>query len=240
MGETVFRLFVSSPGDVPAERARAEAVVEKLNAEFKDRARFDAEFWEEHAYTADETYQEQIPEAAEFDLVIAIFKSRLGSPLPPEFKRQSDGEPYPSGTAYEVLSAIAKRHGGASLPDIYVFRHPRDPVVSLDDPHKAEIERQWAALKGFFERWFKTPSGEFVAAFNPYDSPDDFAEQVERCLREWLEKRGIVAREIWDRARFGSPFPGLAAFDEKREPAVAAGSLEIPISHLARRESGVA
>ena len=55
MGETVFRLFVSSPGDVPAERARAEAVVEKLNAEFKDRARFDAEFWEEHAYTADET-----------------------------------------------------------------------------------------------------------------------------------------------------------------------------------------
>ena len=58
MGEAVFRLFVSSPGDVPAERARAEAVVEKLNAEFKDRARFDAEFWEEHAYTADETYQE--------------------------------------------------------------------------------------------------------------------------------------------------------------------------------------
>ena len=137
--------------------------------------------------------------------------------MPPEFKRQSDGEPYPSGSAYEVLSAIEKRHGGASLPDIYVFRYPRDPQVSLDDPKRGETEAQWTALKGFFERWFKTPGGEFVAAFNPYDSPDDFAEQVERCLREWLAKRGIVAREIWDRARLGSPFPGLAAFGADRE-----------------------
>ena len=63
MGEAVFRLFVSSPGDVAAERARAEAVGEKLNAEFKDRARFDAVFWEDHFYSADKTFQDQIPEA---------------------------------------------------------------------------------------------------------------------------------------------------------------------------------
>ena len=37
LAETVFKLFVSSPGDVAAERARAEAVVEKLNAELTDR-----------------------------------------------------------------------------------------------------------------------------------------------------------------------------------------------------------
>jgi tetratricopeptide (TPR) repeat protein len=217
LAETVFKLFVSSPGDVAAERARAEAVVEKLNAEFKDRARFDAVFWEDHYYSAHETIQDQIPEAADCDLVLAIFRARLGSPLPAEFKRQPDGAPYPSGSAYEVLSAVAKRHGGAPLPDIYVFRYPRDPVVSLDDPQKAEIEEQWTALKDFFARWFKTPSGQFVAGFQSYDSPDEFAEQVEACLRQWLAKRGIVAREIWDRARFGSPFPGLAAFDEKRE-----------------------
>ena len=44
--ETVFRLFVSSPGDVEVERTRAEAVVNKLNAEFKDSARFEAVSWE--------------------------------------------------------------------------------------------------------------------------------------------------------------------------------------------------
>jgi hypothetical protein len=59
--------------------------------------------------------------------------------------------------------------------------------------------------------------GQFFALSQPYDGLDDFAEQVERCLREWLAKRGVVTREIWDRARFGSPFPGLAAFDAKRE-----------------------
>ena len=217
MSETVYRLFVSSPGDVAAERARVEAVVEKLNGEFKDRARFDAVLWEDHFYSAHETFQKQIPEAADCDLVIAIFRAQLGSPLPPYFKRQLDGEPYPSGTAYEVLSAIGERRDGAPLPDIYVFRYPRDPQVSLDDPKRPEIEAQWNALKGFFERWFRTPGGQFVAGFQPYDSADDFAERVEECLRQWLAKRGIVPREIWDRARFGSPFPGLAAFEADRE-----------------------
>jgi hypothetical protein len=82
MGATVFRLFVSSPGDVAAERARAEAVVEKLNAELKDRARYDAVFWEDHFYSAHETFQKQIPEAADCDLVVVIFKARLGKRRP--------------------------------------------------------------------------------------------------------------------------------------------------------------
>ena len=86
MSESVFRLFVSSPGDVAAERARLEAVVEKLNAEFKDRARFDAVRWETNFYSAHETFQKQIPEAADCDLVVAIFRARLGSPLPQGFR----------------------------------------------------------------------------------------------------------------------------------------------------------
>ena len=217
MSATVFRLFVSSPGDVAAERARLEAAVEKLNAEFKDRARFDAVRWETNFYSAHETFQKQIPEAADCDLVVAIFRARLGSPLPEGFQPQADGEPYPSGTAYEVLSAIAKRRDGGPLPDIYVFRYPHDPQVSLNAADRADIEKQWRGLEGFFERWFKTAGGQFVAGFQPYESTDDFAERLEECLRQWLAKRGISAHETWDRARFGSPFPGLAAFGADRE-----------------------
>jgi hypothetical protein len=55
MSATIFRLFVSSPGDVATERARAEAF-EKLNAEFKDRVRFDGVFWEDHFYSAHDTF----------------------------------------------------------------------------------------------------------------------------------------------------------------------------------------
>ncbi len=216
MGEALYRLFVSSPGDVGAERARAGSVVEKLNAEFNGRARFDAELWEDHFYSAHETFQRQIPEAADFQLVIAIFRARLGSPLPAGFRRQPSGEPYLSGTAYEVLTALEKRRA-ASFPDIYVFRYPKAPEISLDDPNRIEIEEQWRALEGFFARWFKAPDGEFVAAFQTFESADDFAGRLEACLREWLAKRGITTRQTWDRRRLGSPFPGLAAFDADRE-----------------------
>ena len=98
-----------------------------------------------------------------------------------------------------------------------MFRYPRDPQVSLNAADRADVESQWWALEGFFERWFKTAGGEFVAGFQPYESTDDFAERIEECLRQWLAKRGISARETWDRARFGSPFPGLAAFGADRE-----------------------
>ena len=174
-------------------------------------------FWEDHFYSAHETFQNQIPEAADCDLVVAIFRARLGSPLPDGFQAQPDGEPYPSGTAYEVLSAIAKRHDGAPLPDIYVFRYPLAPQVSL---MMTESRRDREAVDGaerLLRALVQDVGGQFVAGFQPYDSTDDFAEQIERCLREWLAKRGISAREIWDRARFGSPFPGLAAFDADRE-----------------------
>jgi hypothetical protein len=140
MTETVFRLFLSSPGDVAAERRRVDSAVEKLNAEFKDRSRFETIQWEKSFYSAHETFQRQIPEAADYDLVVAVFRGRIGSPLPPDFRRLPDGSPYPSGSAYEVLSAMAKRHTGAALPDIYVFRYPRPPQVSVDEPSRHEIE----------------------------------------------------------------------------------------------------
>ena len=75
--ETVFRLFVSSPGDVAVERAHLEAVVEKLNAEFKDRvASTQCPPWETNFYSADETFQKQIPETADCDLKCRLSQRR--------------------------------------------------------------------------------------------------------------------------------------------------------------------
>ena len=127
------------------------------------------------------------------------------------------GEPYPSGTAYEVLSAIEARRKGHGVPDVYVFRRPSAPLVALDASDRAEIEAQWRRLTGFFETWFRNRSGEFLAAFQEFSTTDEFALKIEDCLRQWLARRGFVAKgAVWDRARQGSPFPGLAAFDEGR------------------------
>ena len=217
MPEQVLRLFVSSPGDVLPERQRVDLVVERLNSEFEGLVRIETVRWETSYYSAHDTFQKQIPEAANCDVVVAIFRTRLGSKLPSTFPTQPSGEPYPSGTAYEVLSAMEWRKAGKDLPDVYVFRYPKAPSVELDAPNREEIAQQWGQLKGFFDTWFLNQSGEFLAAFQDYSSTDDFAKKVEDCLRQWLARRGFLAQgPVWDRILHGSPFPGLSAFDADR------------------------
>jgi tetratricopeptide (TPR) repeat protein len=200
------------------ERQRVDLVVERLNSEFEGLVRIETIRWETAYYSAHETFQKQIPEAANCDVVIAIFRTRLGSRLPADFPTQPSGEPYPSGTAYEVLSALEWRKSSGHLPDVYVFRYPRAPAVELDAPDREEIASQWRQLKTFFETWFLNASGEFLAAFQDYSSTDDFAAKVEDCLRQWMARKGYVAQgPVWDRALRGSPFPGLSAFDAERE-----------------------
>ena len=235
--ETVLNLFVSSPGDVQAERERVDLVVERLNAEFAGRARIRAIRWETRYYSSHETFQTQIPEASACDLVVAIFGARLGSPLPAQFPPMPSGEPYPSGSAYEVLSAMEARRRGQGVPDVYVFRRPDSPVVALDAADRGDIEAQWRRLTDFFEKWFRSRSGEFLAAFQEFETTDEFAVKVEDCLRQWLARRGFVAKgAIWDRARLGSPFPGLAAFDEDRQNVFFGRSLFVDQSIRRLRE----
>ena len=239
MNEHVLRLFVSSPGDVPEERRRVDLVVERLNTEFAERVRIEPIRWETAYYSAHDTFQKQIPEAANCDVVVAVFRARLGTELPATFPHMASGEPYPSGTAYEVLSAIETRKSGKGLPDIFVFRYPSPPTITLDSPDRAEIETQWARLKAFFDAWFRTPDGQFTAAFQSYNSTDDFASKVEGCLRQWLAKHGFASKSNrWDRLLHGSPFPGLECFDAARDAVFFGRELAIRQSIERLREAG--
>jgi eukaryotic-like serine/threonine-protein kinase len=95
----IFRLFVSSPGDADVERRRTENVVSRLNGEFAGLARIEAVRWETEYYQAHTTFQTQISEASECDIVVGILRWRLGAELPPAFPGRLPGdEPYPSGT----------------------------------------------------------------------------------------------------------------------------------------------
>jgi eukaryotic-like serine/threonine-protein kinase len=210
-----YRVFVSSPGDALRERQRVERVIERLNGEFAALARLVAIRWESSFYQAYATFQAQIPHADACDIVVAIFRGRLGTELPPDFEKMPNGEPYPSGTAYEVLTAIDKRQGGSELPDVYVFRCPNPPTVQLDDEEgEKKIRQQWERLKSFFSRFFVTPQGHFKAAFQTFSTTDDFEAQLERLLREWLSRKVTRGEAVsWPIAIKGSPFPGLAAYD---------------------------
>jgi hypothetical protein len=141
--------------------------------------------------------------------------------LPPDFaEKLPSGHPFPSGTAYEILTAIEKRQKGAKLPDIYVFRFAgSSPFVAIDDPNRARVEHDWQVLKGFFQDWFLTDRGYFKAPFNSYSSEDDFEAQLEKLLRKWVADKVAGGRVVlWPSDVKGSPFCGLAAFGSKHTP----------------------
>jgi WD40 repeat protein len=207
------RIFVSSPVDVAPERGRVQAAAAKLTREYAGLVEFETVLWEEHFYTADRSYQPQIPEPIACDIVVSIFWTRIGTELPTEFPRMPNGQPYPSGTAYELLTAL-EASKGRSVPDVYVFRKTADAVLSTSDAERRrQAETQFRALEAFWSEWFKTEKGQFKAAFQSFGTTDGFEQQVELLLRHWLEAHGVLGpRMAWPQEK-GSPFPGLASFE---------------------------
>jgi hypothetical protein len=117
----MYRIFLSSPGDVLAERNRAAAVIDRLNAEHPGQPMFSLTRWEESFYTATTTFQDQITSPGEHHLVVFIFWKKLGSDLPPQYNR-ADGTSR-TGTEYEFEEARdARERRVDNLPDIIVYR----------------------------------------------------------------------------------------------------------------------
>ena len=236
---TSVRVFVSSPGDTHFERMRVERVVERLNGEFSGVATLEAVRWETKYYQARATFQQQIPEAADCDLVIAILRHRLGTELPDDFPTLPNGERYPSGTAYEILSAI-EASKTKSVPDVYVFRYSEPPTVKLDDETTNKlVSEQWNRLKSFFKTWFQTQDGKFKLAFHSFQSTDQFETEVEKLLRTWLEEKILKGRSVlWPIDTKGSPFRGLASFGAKHSPVFFGRSRDITKAVDALKDAG--
>jgi eukaryotic-like serine/threonine-protein kinase len=209
----VVKVFVSSPVDVAPERGRVQAVATKLNRDYEDLVRFETVLWEEHFYKADRSFQPQIPEAVTCDVLVSIFWTRVGTELPGDFARMPDGKPYPSGTAYELLTALeASRAKG--VPDVYVFRKTADAALPTADPgRRRQAQIQLDAVEAFWTEWFKSEQGHFKAAFQTFATTDEFERQVELLLRQWLESHGLLGPRLkWPKEK-GSPFRGLAPFE---------------------------
>lgn len=206
-------IFVSSPNDVAPERGRMQAVTAKLNREYESLVRFETVLWEEHIYTADKSFQPQIPEAIASDIVVSIFWTRIGTELPADSPRMPNGKPYPSGTAYELLTAL-EASKAKGVPDVYVFRKTADATLpTADAERRRQAQAQLDALEAFWSEWFRAEKGEFKAAFQNFPSTDAFEHQVELLLRQWLETRGFLGPRIAWPMEKGSPFRGLAPFE---------------------------
>ena len=150
-----------------------------------------------------------------------------------------NGEPYPSGTAYEILTAI-EASKDKSVPDVYVFRFTEPPTVKLDDEATNRmVTEQWERLKTFFKNWFQTADGKFKLAFHNFQSTDAFEVEIEKLLRGWLEEKVLKGRSVlWPIDIKGSPFRGLAAFGAKHAPVFFGRSRDITKAVDALKDAG--
>jgi tetratricopeptide (TPR) repeat protein/energy-coupling factor transporter ATP-binding protein EcfA2 len=212
----ILRVFVSSPSDVAAERVRVKLVTDRLNAELEGVVRLDVLRWEDAFYTAAQSFQQAIDGAignmSAADMVLCIVWKRAGLKLNPSIWRRTDGSPYESGTVLEFETAVevSRKHKG--VPDVYLFRKSA-PVVYEADRVTEQLE-QYQLLQAVWKRWTESTEGYNTAGYQSFADPDDFEIKLEACLRQWLERRGVVAQgPVWDRAVKGSPFRGLAAFE---------------------------
>lgn len=209
MATHLFRVFLSSPGDVRPERDRAKRVLEKLDAELRDEAAFEIVRWEDAYYTAAADFQSQISRPSECDAVVCILWKRLGTPLALDRYRRADGTPFGSGTEYEFEDAVTAARE-RRVPDIFVYR--KTERATFDAETAALEQAQWQALHAFWEKWFRSAEGHFTAAFDTFGSTDEFEVRLEQHLRRWVKAK--LARDVvWPPER-GSPFRGLQPFGE--------------------------
>ena len=90
----------------------------------------------------------QIPNTAEFDLVICILWSRLGRPAGPDLK-MPDGSPPGSGTEYEIAWALDHASKNRGVPPLHVYRNCSKPTPPLEPKEEREaFGRQWDSCTG--------------------------------------------------------------------------------------------
>ena len=236
------RIFLSSPGDVAAERKIAREILESLKDDpfIKDKAVIEAIAWEAPgarvlmpvSLTPQQAIDRKLAKPSETDATIVLLWGRMGTPLDTEkHGKKPNGDPYWSGTEWEYLDAVKGSNTHPNkLPIVLVYRRTDTPPQPDNDDLEALQEwlNQRKRVKDFFED-FRGMGGEYRKNFYEYTSPDDFRTQFTQdarlLVRELLAlhnpkdvKPPDTAPEIvkikWD----DSPFPGLRAFTAKDEP----------------------
>ena len=244
------RVFVSSTGDVQKERHLADRVMRSIAAEFNlpvsipgwnfqrlaeedDTLKSEPEdegalvlcpfFWEYQNFRPEADYQGQIPNTADFDLVVCILWSRL-STLPVPSLKMPDGSGPTSGTEYEIGWALDQAGRNRGVPRLHVYRNCSEPTPPLEPKEEREVFlRHWDSLQEFFAHWEKNSEESFSGRCNNYRDLQEFEELFRGHFRDFLrgqldQKTGEKLQRTKVRRWKSSPFRGLNFFDFEHAP----------------------
>jgi energy-coupling factor transporter ATP-binding protein EcfA2 len=222
MSRQRLRIFVSSPGDVMPARERAAQTIEKV-AQIPQYARFFAiepYLWEFEPMLAAGNFQDSIEPPSQFDVVILILESRLGTVMPERTAVRQycgmDGRTPVTGTEWEFENAlVAARERG--VPDLLVYRSRRKAEVDAwDAVSRQAVFKQMEALDEFWSRHFVN-RGAFVGGYADFKTAEEFAAKLENDLRRCVQRRidsltpGASSQSV--RVWHTTPFRGLETYE---------------------------
>jgi formylglycine-generating enzyme required for sulfatase activity len=188
-GGRCLRIFLSSPGDVAAEREIADATLADLERSpaWRGKFRFEIIRWDDpHAavpmdahVSPQDAINQHMPKPSECDIVAVMLWARMGTPL---FQpRKPDGSPYLSGTEWEFFDAL---EGKAC---VLLFRRLDKPRVELGDPdYEAKVD-QYQNVQRFFAALTDSDSSRARSVIS-YEGTSSFGrlfrQSVEGLLRQ--------------------------------------------------------
>jgi tetratricopeptide (TPR) repeat protein len=237
MSRPKYRIFLSSPGDVASEREEATTVVERLANRWSAHVAVELYVWEHEPMLATRgDFQANIESTSEFDLVIFIFRGRLGSRLHSAHHLRPDGTAYESGTAYEFETGL-EAFRAQGRPEFLVFWRRGVPLIPVEPAAlHAELVTQWEALKAFRRKWFYDETEKsFRRPYTDYESTADFGEKIEMALHKLLAEFCAKRKALPDAQKsapillsitgegmpipwnLDSPYRGLQVFDVEHE-----------------------
>ena len=224
---TIFKIFLSSPGDVPQERDDAQTVIGEINAsgEFAHHFILKLYRWDDQAVALpmpvttipQKSVDIYMIRPSACDLTVVMFWSRMGSPL------VMDEREYLSGTHYEYSEAL-QGYQQIGKPTVWLYRFAEEPFFSAKDPKRDEKNRQFDQVEQFFKQ-FQDAEGRYTGGVNEYKTHPDFKALFKGQLITYL-------RHLRDNPRPPDPplppqrkidpnlipYRGLTALDESDSP----------------------
>lgn len=195
-GARVLRVFISSPGDVAEERVLAHRVLkdELPNDPFvRGRVAIDIVSWDDPNapvplwanVTPQDAISRGLPRPSECDLVIVILWSRMGTPLPSDY-RKSSGDNYLSGTEWEFEDALASSR--TPKPDILIYRRSEKVKFDADDPELNAKIAQYNLVKDLFDH-LRNPDGSLRSGYHDYKDSSHFADIFRSHVKVWIKSK---------------------------------------------------
>jgi hypothetical protein len=220
------RIFLSSPGDVEAERRHAETVIGELPYEpgLQDKVTLQAVAWDRPGARvpmhADKPAQRSVDLAlgkpSECDIVVAIIAGTLGTAMEQPQYAKPDGAGFYTGTEWELEEARQVE----PRPAMLIYRRTRLELDSTDAQGRRHLMDELERVDEFFDRC-RARDG---AIANSYATPGELRERLTQDLKREifriLEAGGGQAepggepQPRWQ----GSPYLGLTAYGPEHAP----------------------